>query len=87
MATVINIHHAKTQLSKLLKRVEAGEEIIIGRAGRPIARLTPYEGNTLEPRQPGGWEGKVAIAEEFDTLPDELIDAFYTSRLFPDNEA
>jgi len=86
MATIVNVHQAKTQLSKLLKQVEAGEEIIIGRAGEPIARLTPYQSVTLQPRRPGGWEGKVWMADDFDTLPDEVIDSFYNSSLFPEDE-
>jgi prevent-host-death family protein len=71
----INVYEAKTHLSRLLDRVEAGEEIIIGRAGRPIARLVPYRGTTGE-RRPGAWRGQVRIAEDFDDLPEELAATF-----------
>lgn len=86
MSTFVNIHQAKTQLSKLLRRVEAGEEIIIGRAGRPIARLSRFTPEDLAPRPLGAWRGQVEMADDFDTLPDEVIDAFYTSRLEPEVE-
>jgi len=72
----VNIHEAKTHLSRLLERVAGGEEIVIAKAGRPIARLVAYE-ETDEPRQLGGWEGRVWIAEDFDELPPELLEAFY----------
>lgn len=72
---IVNTHEAKTRLSELLRKVEAGEEVIIGRAGRPIARLTPYE-YSPEPRQPGAWAGRVHMSDDFDQLPDEYLDAF-----------
>ena len=72
----VNVHNAKTQLSRLLERVEAGEEIVIARAGRPIARLVPLvESGTA--RTPGGWEGQVWIAPDFDELPPEVAAAFH----------
>lgn len=72
----VNVHEAKTRFSELLKRVEAGEEIVIARAGKPLAKLVPLR-RVGEPRQPGGWEGRVWIAPDFDApLPDELLDAF-----------
>ena len=73
---MVNIHEAKTHLSRLLERVSAGEEIVIAKAGRPVARLVPYE-ESLEPRKPGGWEGRVWIADDFDELPPDLLAAFY----------
>ena len=72
---IVNTHDAKTRLSELLRKVEAGEEVIIGRAGRPIARLTPYERN-LQPRQPGSWRGRVHMSEDFDDLPEEYLETF-----------
>src|SRR5690606_39773542 len=51
VAVIVNTHEAKTRLSELLRKVEAGEEIIIGRAGRPIARLLPYEKPTAPRRR------------------------------------
>ena len=71
----VNVHEAKTHLSRLLERVERGEEIVIGRAGKPVARLVPYQ-SERGPRTPGGWEGRVRISEDFDDLPEELAAAF-----------
>lgn len=73
--TVVNIHEAKTHLSRLLERVEAGEEIVIARAGKPVARLVAFT-REASPRQPGLWKGKIAIAPDFDDLPDEIAAAF-----------
>lgn len=72
----VNVHQAKTQLSSLLARVEAGEEVIIARNGRPIARLLPVEA------QPGGRvlgrdRGSFSVPEDFDdSLPPSILDAF-----------
>ncbi|GAC1472377.1 MAG: type II toxin-antitoxin system prevent-host-death family antitoxin [Chloroflexota bacterium] len=71
----VNVYEAKTHLSKLLDRVEAGEEIIIGRAGRPVARLVPYTQPLIE-RKPGAWRGRVRIAPDFDELSDDVRRAF-----------
>jgi prevent-host-death family protein len=76
---MINVHEAKTQLSRLLERVERGEEIVIARAGKPVAKLIPYTA-AKEPRKPGGWEGKVWIADDFDELPEEIMAAFRGER-------
>lgn len=72
---VINVYEAKTHLSQLLVAVAAGEEIVIARAGRPLAKLVPYE-ETTAPRTPGYWRGRVRIAPDFDTLPAPLAAAF-----------
>ncbi len=72
---VVNIHEAKTNFSRLVERAEHGEEILIGRAGKPVARLVPYR-ESDEPRTPGGWEGRVRIAPDFDELPPEIAAAF-----------
>ncbi|HVM10078.1 MAG TPA: type II toxin-antitoxin system Phd/YefM family antitoxin [Acidimicrobiales bacterium] len=72
---LVNIHEAKTHFSKLVERVAAGEEIVIGRAGRPVARLVPYR-PTGAPRRAGMWRGKVDIAADFDDTPAEVIDMF-----------
>lgn len=70
------MHEAKTQLSKLVERAAAGEEIVIGRAGRPVARLVPFT-ERPRPRAAGTWAGRVWIADDFgDPLPDEVLDAF-----------
>jgi prevent-host-death family protein len=76
MLTQINTHEAKTHLSKLLVRVQAGEEIIIAKAGKPIAKLVPIEGHALS-RSPGSARGLVSMAPDFDQpLPDEVLDRF-----------
>jgi prevent-host-death family protein len=70
MDRAINVHEAKTHLSKLLERVEAGEEITLARAGRPIARLVPIV-RSNEPRRPGLLKGKIWLAPDFDDpLPE-----------------
>jgi prevent-host-death family protein len=73
----VNIHEAKTNFSKLLQRVAAGEEIIIAKAGVPVARLVPA-GPKKEKRKLGIDEGKIYIADDFDApLPDEILAGFY----------
>jgi prevent-host-death family protein len=62
MATV-NVHDAKTHLSALLQRVEAGEEIVIARSGQPVAKLVPVQKS--QPRVPGRWKGKIVIHDSF----------------------
>jgi prevent-host-death family protein len=69
------MHEAKSQLSRLVRRVEAGEEVVIASAGRPVARLVPYE-PLPAPRQPGALRGQIQIAPDFGELPPELADAF-----------
>ena len=72
----VNVHEAKTHLSRLLARAAAGEEIVIARGGKPIARLIPFE-EPLEDRVPDQDRGKVRIAEDFDApLPADLLAAF-----------
>ena len=75
MATV-TIHEAKTNLSKLIARAEAGEEIIIAKAGKPLARLCPL---LQEPRKRvlGRLRGKLIVPDDFDApLPDEVLELF-----------
>ena len=71
----VNIHEAKTHLSRLVERVEAGEEILIARGGRPVARLVPV-GRRTRPRELGIWKGEVWVAPDFDESMDDLVDAF-----------
>lgn len=75
MSDVINIHEAKTQLSKLLSRVVQGEEIVIARAGRPIAKLVPVQAD--QTRRPGRYAGQGYIAEDFDAPLRDVEDSFY----------
>jgi prevent-host-death family protein len=72
---IVNIHEAKTHLSRLVERVEAGEELVIARAGRPVARLVPYRPRTT-PREPGLWRGRVSLAADFDRTPESLLSEF-----------
>ena len=75
MTVQVNVYDAKTHLSRLLDQVAAGEEVVIARSGRPVARLIPYA-RPGAPRRPGAWRGRVTIADDFDTLPTELEAAF-----------
>jgi len=71
----VNIHEAKTHLSRLLRRVAAGEEVIISRAGKPIARLAAIEGTPQ--RRLGQDEGLFEVPDDFDTpLPPEILASF-----------
>ncbi len=72
---IVNIHEAKTQLSRLVDRAAAGEEIIIGKAGKPRARLVAYSERSL-PRTPGRLRGRLWVASDFDETSESLIDAF-----------
>jgi len=73
---MVNIHEAKTQLSRLLERVLAGEEITIARAGQPIARLVPVVEDAPD-RVLGSDAGKLIVSDDIDApLPDDLLDLF-----------
>ena len=70
-----NIHQAKTNFSRLVERVRRGEEIVIAKAGKPVAKLIAYQ-DAGAPRRGGQWHGRVRIAADFDELSAELTDAF-----------
>ena len=72
---LVNIHDAKTNFSKLVDRAAKGEEIIIGRAGKPVARLVAYAAVPGK-RRPGAWKGKVRLAADFDATPADVIAGF-----------
>ena len=75
--TTVNIHAAKTHLSRLVERAEQGEETIIARYGKPVARLVPYRGE--QPRRvPGAWRGRVRILPGFDEMDEEIARLFGT---------
>jgi prevent-host-death family protein len=77
---MVNMHEAKTHLSKLVERVQKGEEIIIAKAGKPVAKIVPYrdEMASKQQRQPGLLAGKIWLAEDWEApLPDDIIDLFY----------
>ena len=72
----VNVHHAKTHLSRLLDEVSGGEEILIAKAGKPIARLVPLTAARCA-RKPGFLKGRIRIAADFDApLPVAWLDAF-----------
>lgn len=72
---ITNISEAKAQLSVLIDKVMAGQEVVIGRAGKPVAKLVQYERNE-KPRQPGALKGQIKIADDFDELPEDIAAAF-----------
>jgi prevent-host-death family protein len=71
----VNVHEAKTHLSRLLAEVEAGEEIVIARAGKPVARLTAAE--PVTPRRLGFLRGQVAVPDDFDRWASDEIAALF----------
>jgi prevent-host-death family protein len=71
----VNMHEAKSNLSALVEEVLAGGEVVIARAGKPLARLVPYS-PLKEPRKPGRWKGKLWVADDFDATPEEVIASF-----------
>jgi prevent-host-death family protein len=76
MRKTVNVHEAKTHLSRLLERVIEGEEVVISKAGRPVARLVPV-GERPDRREPGTASGRVVVGEDFDApLPEEVLETF-----------
>ena len=73
--TTVNVHEAKTHLSKLLEQVERGEEIIIARAGQPVAKLSAWKPEKRKIAPPGSMAGEIWMAEDFDAPVDELFDS------------
>lgn len=72
----MNIHEAKTHLSSLLEQIEAGEDVVIARHGKPIARLIPYTVKPAQQREPGSLRGQISLDEDFDApLPDDIATA------------
>ncbi len=74
---ITNISEAKASLSQLIEKVVKGEEVVIGKAGKPVAKLVPYNHDS-SPRDlsQGIWKDQVWMAEDFDTLPEDLMKAF-----------
>ena len=79
---IVNVHAAKTNLSRLLERAEAGEEIVIGRAGKPIAKLVPYVAPRSK-RHFGRLRGQIVVHGDFDADNEEIARSFEESELFP----
>ena len=74
MSELVNIHQAKTHLSKLLERVAGGEEVVIAKAGAPVAKLVPYVG-LAAPRVPGALAGQVTEAEGCWEAEEDVLDS------------
>lgn len=75
MSTVVNVHDAKTHLSRLIDRAAAGEEIVVARAGRPVARLVALA-PLGPPRTPGRLRGKIHLTEDAEHTPEWILAAF-----------
>ena len=71
---VRNISQAKAELSALIEQVQKGNEVILAKAGKPVARLIGYRG-PAHPRTPGSMAGQISIASDFDELPDDMAEA------------
>jgi len=71
----INIHEAKTHLSRIIERVSNGESVIIGKAGKPVAVLSPYVASH-ESRKAGTMKGRIQISDDFDADDDRIADLF-----------
>ena len=76
---LVNIHEAKTHLSRLVDRAGEGGDVVIARAGRPLVRMVPYVA-PVEPRVPGAMAGRIEVADDFDETPTWLVDAFEGGR-------
>lgn len=74
---ITNISEAKASLSKLIEKVLKGDEVIIGKAGKPVAKLIPYDLES-SPRKlgVGNWHGQIWMAEDFDDLPEDILQLF-----------
>ena len=82
---VTNIHEAKTHLSRLVERAAAGEEIVIGKAGKPVARLVKFQPDVKPLRRPGSMKGKIKILPGFYEPDRELEALFYGENMGPDS--
>jgi len=77
---ITNITEAKAQLSALIEKVMSGQDVIIGKAGKPVAKLVRYERSDKQ-RHPGALRGKIKISDDFDELPADIAEAFGISEL------
>lgn len=80
--TTVNIHEAKTHLSRFVREAAAGEEIVIARAGEPVARLVALAARP-KPRRPGALKGRIWVGADFDAPDPQLERAFEAGGLFP----
>lgn len=79
---IANIHQAKTNLSKLLQEVEKGKEVIIAKAGKPVAKLVAFK-EKKKPRKMGQLKGKIWISPDFDEEDEEINKLFYEGEIEP----
>ena len=80
----INIHQAKTHLSKLVEEAAQGEEIIIAKAGKPMAKLVALEQTVQQPRKPGNLKGQIWMSDDFDApMSDEELALWHDTSIFP----
>ncbi len=74
---ITNISDAKASLSRLIERVLQGEEVVIGKAGKPVVKIVPYDlDETPRKLGAGNWKGKIWMADDFDDLPDDILQLF-----------
>jgi prevent-host-death family protein len=78
----VNIHEAKTHLSKLLERVALGEEVVIAKAGTPVAKLVPFD-QQPQTRIFGSAKGEFTVPDDFNESDPEIERLFYEGELFP----
>ena len=84
--TTVNMHAAKTHLSRLVEKAAAGEEIIIAKAGVPVARLMPLAVPQKTKRPAGLLAGRVIPKEFYEPLPEDIVDLMYNGPIFPDEK-
>jgi prevent-host-death family protein len=70
------MHEAKTKLSQLVERAEAGEDIVLSRNGKPVARIVPIASTSSLAAVRGAWRDRLRIGDDFDELPDDIAEAF-----------
>lgn len=80
--TTVNIHEAKSQLSKLIELALSGQEVVIAKAGKPKVRLIPVENE--EKSRFGMDEGKIWMADDFNELPEDILELMSDPKIFPD---
>ncbi len=79
----VNMHQAKTQLSRLGRLAWEGEQVVIAKAGEPYLRLEPYKKPAID-RKPGRLKDQIWVAPDFDETAQDVVDSFYRSRVFPE---
>ncbi|UVO54881.1 type II toxin-antitoxin system Phd/YefM family antitoxin [Sphingomonas sp. SUN039] len=81
--TALNVHEAKTHFSRVLTRVESGEEVVIARGGKPIARVVPYDPEARSKRKLGFLRGQIDVPEDFDTMFQKEIEGMLGELTIP----